>query len=188
MEQFFQKVTYANEISEGLSAEIFIQLFSLMQAASTSHKYVLTGYGADYLFGGMLKHKLFMQVTGCTDTESLIDRAVWAKEFSPFYAWQIGVVPVHFYWNEDFMEQVLQIPLDYQFSGDIDKYLVRCAAVQEKWLSREIAFRPKLTLTNGTQMNKMFSDYLKLPDEYSYGEKTRKSQEKFFELMNHLKS
>lgn len=184
IDQLFREVTFANEISEGLSAEIFIQLFSLMQAASKNHKYVLTGYGADYLFGGMLKHTLFMQLTGCTDTETLIDRAVWAKEFSPFYAWQIGVVPVHFYWNEDFMESVLKIPLDYQFSGGIDKYLVRSTAVKQKWLNREIAFRPKLALTNGTQMNKIFSEYLKLPDEYSYDQKTRKSQEKFFELMN----
>lgn len=186
IDQLFRQVTFANELSEGLSAEIFIQLISLMQAASKNHKYVLTGYGADYLFGGMLKHKLFMQLTGCTDTETLIDRAVWAKEFSPFYAWQIGVVPVHFYWNEDFMESVLKIPLDYQFSEDIDKFLVRSTAVKEKWLNREIAFRPKLTLTNGTQMNRIFSDYLSLPDEYSYDQKTRKSKEKFFELMKLL--
>lgn len=183
MDQLFKQVTYANEISEGLSAEIFIQLISLIQAAGKAHKYVLTGYGADYLFGGMLKHKLFMQLTGCTDTETLIDRAVWAKEFSPFYAWQIGVVPVHFYWNEDLMESVLKIPLDYQFLGSIDKYLIRSMAVKEDWLSREIAFRPKLTLTNGTQMNKIFSEYLRLPDEYSYDLKTLKSQEKFFECL-----
>ncbi len=183
LEQLFKQVTYANELSEGLSAEIFIQLFSLIKAVGRDHKYVLTGYGADYLFGGMLKHKLFMQLTGCTDTETLIDRAVWAKEFSPFYAWQIGVVPVHFYWNEEFIESVLQIPLEFQFSGDIDKYLVRSIAVQEKWLSREIAFRPKLTLTNGTQMNKIFSEHLRLPDEYSYAEKTRKSQQFFSELL-----
>lgn len=188
LEQLFKQVTYANELSEGLSAEIFIQLFSLIKAASRDHKFVLTGYGADYLFGGMLKHKLFMQLTGCSDTETLIDRAVWAKEFSPFYAWQIGVVPVHFYWNEEFIESVLQVPLEYQFSGNIDKYLLRSVAVQEKWLSREIAFRPKLTLTNGTQMNKIFSEHLKLPDEYSYGEKSRRSQEKLQEQITGLKT
>jgi asparagine synthetase B (glutamine-hydrolysing) len=176
-------VTYANEITEGLSAEIGIQLFSLLQVAGRKHKYVLTGYGADYLFGGMLKHKLYMQLTGCNDTQTLIDRAVWAKEFSPFYAWQIGVIPVHFYWNEEFIQEVLQVPLDFQFLSDFDKYLIRSAAVSEKWLTKEIAFRPKLALTNGTQMNKIFSQFLELPDEYSYDKKTRRSQEKLRSLI-----
>jgi asparagine synthetase B (glutamine-hydrolysing) len=181
--KLFREVTYANEITEGLSAEIGIQLFSLLQVAGRKHKYVLTGYGADYLFGGMLKHKLYMQLTGCNDTQTLIDRAVWAKEFSPFYAWQIGVIPVHFYWNEEFIQEVLQVPLDFQFLSDFDKYLIRSAAVSEKWLTKEIAFRPKLALTNGTQMNKIFSQFLELPDEYSYDKKTRRSQEKLRSLI-----
>ena len=66
----------------------------------------------------------------------------------------------------------LKIPISLQFVGTADKHVLRSMAVQKKLLTQDLAFRPKLGMTNGTQVNDMLSKYLGLDSENEYAKKT----------------
>ncbi len=176
---YFEKVIYANEIYDGLTAEIILQLEALIDLTPHTEKNIFTGYGADLIFGGMLAHKAYLAATGVSDTVSLLDRTYWSKELSPFYYWSRGIRLFHTFWNPAVMNAALAIPLSMQEQHQSQKYVLRSMAVKNSWLTESLAFRKKLGMTNGTNMNFIFSEHLKLPNEYSYEQKTEISFKKF---------
>ena len=178
--KYFSDTIYCNEIYDGLTAEIILQMLSLVEQTPKNFLNVISGYGADLLFGGMLGHKEYLQVTGVKDTSSLLDRTFWSKEMSPFYYWRSNKRLFHLYWHPDVISAALQIPLSLQQQmKNSEKFILRSLAVEKKLLSHSLAFRTKTGMTNGTQMNKIFSNTLQLPTEYSFDLKTQKSFDLF---------
>ncbi len=172
IQTYFEYVCSRNEIYDGLTAEILIQLDALLSEIPKSETHIFTGYGADLIFGGMLAYKEYLAVTGVSDTASLLNRAYWSKELSPFYYWARGKRLFHSFWNQDVIKAALQIPLSLQEQQNAQKYVLRSLAVKNNWLTEPLAFRKKLGMTNGTNMNVLFSRHLKLKTDYSFDEKT----------------
>ncbi|MCB0368078.1 MAG: hypothetical protein KDD45_01235 [Bdellovibrionales bacterium] len=172
----WKKVVSSNEISDGLTAETVLQMEALIEKIPQDIQNIVTGYGADLLFGGMLGHKEYLQITGTNDTATLLDRTYWSKEFSPFFYWAQGKRLFHLYWHPEVIKAALSIPLRLQQQKPgSEKFILRSLAVKEKWLTEELAFRTKKAMTNGTNVNALFSKMLGLKNEYSYAEKTQLS-------------
>jgi hypothetical protein len=171
----FERAALCNETVDGLTAETLAQLSVLAEAASAGVRRIVTGYGADLLFGSMLRHELYMNVTAVDDLQSLIERTAWSGEFSPFYAWSLGVEVHHLFWDPRVMGCAFQIPAEASFDGTIEKVVLRTMAVARGRLQKEHAFREKKALTDGTQFNRLLSAALGLSHPYAYDEKSARS-------------
>ncbi|MBK7961003.1 MAG: hypothetical protein IPK04_07200 [Bdellovibrionales bacterium] len=171
--QAFKRVIYENELTDGLTAEILLQLECLSAQTKGEGRQVVTGYGADLLFGGMLQHKAYMKATGVFDTPSLMERALWSGEFSPFYYWKRGQRFFHLFWHPSVVRVGMQIPTALNFCQDSDKHILRSLAAQRGWIQSEKAFRSKMSMTNGTRVHEILSGVLGFTDPYGYQEKTR---------------
>ena len=170
--QHFERAVFANETIDGLTAETLAQLSVLARAAATGVRRIATGYGADLLFGSMLRHEQYLKATGVTDLQSLIERTAWSGEFAPFYAWSLGVEVHHLFWDPAGMNCAFRIPPEASFDGTTEKIVLRTLAVEQGYLREEHAFRKKQALTDGTQFNRVLSATLGLEQKYAYAEKS----------------
>jgi carbapenam-3-carboxylate synthase len=168
----WSRVVFANEVYDGMSAEILMQVAALCEAAAGGAARLLTGYGSDLLFGGMLSHGAYMEAVGVRDTAGLIERTRWSMELSPFFAWALGVRLVHLYWHPAVVEAAMRIPLSLQQVGGGEKHVLRETAVQRRWLERPHAFRPKIGMTIGTAAHQLLASSLRLPEAYAYPAKS----------------
>jgi asparagine synthetase B (glutamine-hydrolysing) len=168
----FDRATFCNETVDGLTAETLAQLSLLAAAAATDVRRVVTGYGADLLFGSMLRHALYLQVTGVDDLQALIERTMWSGEFAPFYAWSLGVEVHHLFWDPRVMNCAFRIPPAASFDGVHEKRVLRELMVARGHLRPDHAFRKKQALTDGTQFNRVLSTALGLTDRYAYAAKS----------------
>ncbi len=168
----FDRAVFCNETVDGLTAETLAQLSVLAQAAECPHTHIVTGYGADLLFGSMLRHELYMKVTGVDDLQSLIERTCWTGEFSPFFAWSLGLRVHHLFWDPALMNCAFRIPYDMNYDGKFEKVVLRSLAEENGWMQHSQAFRKKYALTDGTQFNRVLSNVLGLSDKHGYTQKS----------------
>lgn len=170
----FERAVFCNETIDGLTAETLAQLSVLSTAAAKNVTKVVTGYGADLLFGSMLRHELYMKVTGVNDLQSLIERTCWSGEFSPFFAWSLGIEIHHLFWDPQVMNTAFRIPDDANFDGNHEKVPLRNLAVENDFMLQGHAFRIKRAMTDGTQFNRVLSGEFNLDDNYSYDKKSER--------------
>ena len=180
---YFESVIHSNELTDGLTAEILLQMKAIVDLLPVDLDNIVTGYGADLLFGGMLGHKAYMFVTGTSDTESLLDRAYWSKELTPFYYWEKRKRLFNLFWHPQVIAAALRIPLLMQ-QIKAEKYVLRTLAVRNQWLTEPLAFRKKTGMTNGTNINFMLSNALVLPNEHEYDQKNQITLELFKKVFN----
>ncbi len=168
----FERAVFCNEMVDGLTAETLAQLGVLAAAASKNVRRIVTGYGADLLFGSMLRHEQYMKVTAVDDLQSLIERTCWTGEFAPFYAWSHGIEIHHLFWDPEVMNVAFRIPPEFSFDGTEEKVLFRRVAAGRGHLDRRHVRRKKQAMTDGTQFNQLLSSALGLSGSYAYGQKS----------------
>ena len=165
----FERAVIRNETIDGLTGETLAQLSVLIDAAAgAGAAHVVTGYGADLLFGSMLRHELYMKVTGVDDLQALIERTCWSGELAPFYAWSRGVTVHHLFWDPRVMNTAFRVPPGASFDGVHEKIVLRELAVARGYLARAHAYRRKQALTDGTQFGRVLSAALGLDGPYAY--------------------
>jgi asparagine synthetase B (glutamine-hydrolysing) len=169
----FEKVVLQNEVTDGLCAEILLQLSTLYAAARGTCRRVTTGYGSDLLFDGMLRVPEYMQAVGLGTASELIERTRWTGEVAPFVHWCQGIAAEHVFWKPEVIHLALSIPRELCFSGGVEKAVLREAAVASGLLPEALARRPKTPLTAGTRANLLLSAALGIPEPLGYVEKTR---------------
>lgn len=180
--EHFERAVFCNETVDGLTAETLAQLSILSAAAGRGVTNVVTGYGADLLFGSMLRHELYMQVTGVGDLQSLIERTCWTGEFAPFFAWSQGVQLHHLFWDPQLMTSAFAVADELNFSDGTDKAVLRAVAVRAGYMRAQHAYRTKRALTDGTQFNRVLSRALGLNGPHAYDEKNARSVEQLVRL------
>lgn len=180
----FDRAVFCNETVDGLTAETLAQLSVLAQAAERPAAHVVTGYGADLLFGSMLRHELYMKVTGVDDLQSLIERTCWTGEFSPFFAWSLGLRVHHLFWDPALMNCAFRIPFEMNYDGTFEKVVLRSLAEENGWMLHSQAFRKKYALTDGTQFNRVLSNVLGLSDKHAYTQKGEHAIARLKKLFN----
>lgn len=173
----FERAVFCNETIDGLTAETLAQLSILVNAAAGAVRRIVTGYGADLLFGSMLRHEVYMKVTGVDDLPSLIERTCWSGEFAPFYAWSVGVEVHHLFWDPQVMNCAFRMPPEASFDGTREKLVLRTLAASRGYLLEAQAFRRKQALTDGTQFNRLLADALGLDSAHAYDGKTARAIE-----------
>jgi asparagine synthetase B (glutamine-hydrolysing) len=180
----FEHAVFCNEMVDGLTAEILAQLGILAAAASKNVRRVVTGYGADLLFGSMLRHEQYMAATAVEDLRSLIERTCWTGEFAPFYAWSQGIEIHHLYWDPAVMNAAFRIPPESSFDGTEEKVLLRRLAAERGHLDRRHVRRKKQAMTDGTQFNRLLSSALGLGPSYAYEQKGARCISKLKNVMD----
>lgn len=179
----FDRAVFCNETIDGLTAETLAQLGILAEAAaSRGVRHVVTGYGADLLFGSMLRHELYMKVTGVDDLQSLIERTCWSGEFAPFYAWSLGVEVHHLFWDPALMNCAFRIPPEASFDGTREKLVLRRLATWRRYLEESHAYRRKQAMTDGTQFARVLSASLGLASPHAYDDKDEACSSRLSEL------
>jgi carbapenam-3-carboxylate synthase len=168
-------VIYHNENYDGLTAEILGQIHFCVR--NIKEEKIITGYGADLLFGGMLRHQAYMDAVQAFSTQELIERTFWTGEMRPMCFMALGKSIHHFYWNFEFIDYAVSTVEEDHFDGVNEKVPLRKAAMGLGYLPESLAYNIKQGLTDGTKAQNLFSDYLGLPDGYHYKEKTQYSFE-----------
>jgi carbapenam-3-carboxylate synthase len=179
----FEHAVFCNEMVDGLTAEILAQLGILAAAAAENVRSVVTGYGADLLFGSMLRHQQYIKATAVDDLQSLIERTCWTGEFAPFYAWSLGVEMHHLYWDPNVMNAAFRVPPEFSFDGTEEKVLLRSTAVERGHLHRRHALRKKQAMTDGMQFNRLLSSGLGVDSSFAYEEKSTRCISKLKDVL-----
>lgn len=171
----FENAVFCNEMVDGLTAEILAQLGVLAAAASADVRHIVTGYGADLLFGSMLRHQQYMAATAVDDLQSLIERTCWTGEFAPFYAWSHGIEIHHLFWDPAVMNAAFRIPPEFSFDGTEEKVLLRRMASERGHLGPQYAHRKKQAMTDGAQFNRLLSSALGIHSSAAYEQKSARA-------------
>lgn len=169
-----EAVVFGNEVFDGLAAEILLQFAVLHRAAEGSCRRIATGYGADLLFDGMLRHAAYLEAAGVRSTVGLLERTRFSAEIAPFLGWSRGLAVDHPFLAPEVIDVALRIPAAMLDRDGIGKRVLRDAAVGAGWLSKAAAFRPKVGLSDGTGANRLLSDALGLASPHAYREKSRR--------------
>ena len=167
------EVVFRNEVFDGLTAEILVQVSALADAAGASCTRVVTGYGSDLLFDGMLRHAAYMQAVGLATTADLIERTRWTGELSPFVTWSRGLSLQHVFWQPSVMDAALSVPREACFVDGIEKHVLRRAAVDTGLLPDALAWTPKIGLSDGTGAARALSEALGIEGVHAYHQKSR---------------
>jgi carbapenam-3-carboxylate synthase len=173
-EQVFRGIfesIYLNEIYDGLSAEIQSGLFNVYRIASGSVKHVLTGYGADLIFGGVLRPGMATEQAN----EGLwqqVYRTRWTGEFSHAGAAHFGLSVSHPFWTTRLIGFCRDLDPEFKVAADEVKPLLRSYAEKLDLLPRDIVWRKKIGIHEGSSINRTFATKLGLKPE-DYAGKTR---------------
>lgn len=174
----FRSAVWNAEAFDGLTVEVLAQIDLLLAAverpADTARPVrVATGYGADLLLGGMMRHELYLRTVGVDTEPGLVQRTNWTNELSPLLAWRRGITLHHLFWHPAVMRAGLRIPLSINANAEHVKLLLRELAVEHGWLPEPVAMSPKLAITEGSQAHELLSEALGLEPGYRFAEKTR---------------
>jgi len=162
---------YYNELFDGLSAEIQSGLFNLYQLDNNKSSAMLTGYGADLIFGGVLDPDCSLSSVNKMLWQQIY-RTRWTGEFSFFGALHYGVKIKHPFWNLKLISYCLNLDPALKISKGEVKTFIREHIHNQNLLPEIITWRKKIGIHEGSSKNKIFARMLGI-DSANYQEKTR---------------
>ncbi len=158
-----------NEIYDGLSAEIQSSLFALYRKVEGKVDTLITGYGADLLFGGIVPPQIPTRDVNRSLWQQIY-RTRWTGEFSPIGASHFGIQVRHPYWTNRLLGFCLDLAPGLKISTQEVKLCLREFASRKNTLPPEIANRKKIGIHEGSSVNTIFSN---LVGSTSYSAKSR---------------
>lgn len=174
---------YYNEIFDGLSAEIQSGLFNVYRIASGEVSAMLTGYGSDLIFGGILQAGanpgsvnplLWQQVY----------RTRWTNELADNGALNYGIQLFHPFWTFRLINVCRSILPGFKVSQEEVKCILREYAGSLGILDREIVWRKKIGIHEGSSVNKAFANLIGVNID-DYKSKTRLTYNLYKDLITH---
>ncbi|WJV61411.1 asparagine synthetase B family protein [Pectobacteriaceae bacterium CE70] len=150
---------YHNEIFDGLSAEIQSGLFNVYRQAQGQVKCMLTGYGSDLLFGGILKPGMQYDNPNQLLSEQVY-RTRWTGEFSTHGASHYGIDVRHPFWTNHLIALCHTLEPDYKIYDNEVKNILRDYADTLQLLPKEIVWRKKIGIHEGSSVNQAFANVL----------------------------
>ncbi|MEG4456892.1 asparagine synthetase B family protein [Microcoleus sp. N9_A1] len=168
---------YYNEIFDGLSVEIQSSFLCLYRLLKDKGGRLVTGYGADLLFGGVLNPDC--KVTSINSLLwSQVYRTRWTGEFSVFGSGHYGIEVNHPFWTTRMMGFALSLAPDLKVSLNKVKILLRECADEFKLLPNEIVWRKKIGIHQGSSINNIFASQIGV-EKHDYAAKTRYAYRKY---------
>ncbi|ADU71474.1 Domain of unknown function DUF1933 (plasmid) [Pantoea sp. At-9b] len=134
---------FHNEIFDGLSAEIQSGLFNIYKLSSGKVKSMITGYGSDLLFGGILNpDEKYNNPNSLLDSQ--IYRTRWTGEFSTNGAKHFGIEVRHPFWNQKLITLCKSLAPEFKIKNNEVKNILREYTDSLALLPPEIIWRKKL--------------------------------------------
>lgn len=168
---------YYNEIFDGLSVEIQSSLLCLYRLLKGNGGRIITGYGADLLFGGILKTDCKVMSVN-NHLWSQVYRTRWTGEFSPFGSGRYGIEVHHPFWTTRLMGFALSLAPELKVSLNEVKILLRECVDKFKLLPDEIVWRKKIGIHQGSSINNIFASQIGV-ESHDYAAKTRYAYRKY---------
>ncbi|MDX8001084.1 asparagine synthase [Xenorhabdus sp. Reich] len=165
------KAIYHNEIFDGLSSEIQSGLFSVYELAKGKVNSLITGYGSDLLFGGILDPLKSYNNPNEILSEQLY-RTKWTGEFSTHGARSYGLNVYHPFWNNNLISLCHNLDPTFKIRDNEVKNILRKYADNLNVLPKEIVWRKKIGIHEGSSVNKSFAKIIGTKVN-NYQEKTR---------------
>jgi carbapenam-3-carboxylate synthase len=168
---------YYNEIFDSLSVEIQSSLMCLYRLLEGNSGRIVTGYGSDLLFGGILK-------AGCDVLSvnsylwSQVYRTRWTGEFFPFGSGHYGIEVHHPFWTTRLMGFALSLAPELKVSLNEVKILLRECVDEFKLLPDKIVWRKKMGIHQGSSINNIFATQIGV-EANDYSAKTRYTYRKY---------
>ncbi|ELQ9311972.1 DUF1933 domain-containing protein [Serratia marcescens] len=150
---------YYNEIFDGLSAEIQSGLFNVYRQAKGQVSCMLTGYGSDLLFGGILNPGAHYETPNQLLAEQVY-RTRWTGEFSTQGASHYGIDIRHPFWTHALITLCHSLNPDYKIYGNEVKNILREYADSLRLLPKDIVWRKKIGIHEGSSVNQAFANVL----------------------------
>ncbi len=158
------EAVYFNEIYDGLSAEIQAPLLALYRKTEGQVDTMITGYGSDLLFGGVLPMQQPSRAANLVLWEQVY-RTRSSGEFSNFGAQHYGMQVRHPFWSNRLIGFCLDLCPSLKVSTDEVKLVLRDYAAEEGLLPHNIIWRKKIGIHEGSSINRMFASKLKIDVE-----------------------
>ncbi|QMV15604.1 asparagine synthase family protein [Vibrio spartinae] len=149
---------YYNEIFDGLSAEIQSGLFNVYKMANKNSELLLTGYGSDLLFGGVINPS--SQHDPNQELSQLVYRTQWTSEFSTLGPRELGIDIRHPFWTRRLMSLCENMNHKLKIRDNENKYILRKYVDSFKKLPDEIVWRKKIGIHEGSAVNQSFANTL----------------------------
>ncbi|MDR5877152.1 asparagine synthetase B family protein [Caballeronia sp. LZ032] len=173
---------YYNEIFDGLSAEIQASLLCLYRTLEGIGGRVITGYGSDLLFGGVLKPGSAPADVN-PELWRQIYRTRWTGEFSPFGANRYGLDVHHPFWTPRLVAFALNLAPDMKVATDEVKVMLRECAAEHALLPDEIVWRKKIGIHEGSSVNQIYASHIGV-ETGDYVGKTRYTYRRYRALLS----
>ncbi|QPS57341.1 asparagine synthase family protein [Serratia plymuthica] len=165
------KAIYHNEIFDGLSSEIQSGLFNVYELAQGKVNSLLTGYGSDLLFGGILNPSESYQNPNSILSEQVY-RTKWTGEFSTQGSKSYGLNVYHPFWNNNLISLCHNLDPNFKIRDNEVKNILREYTDSLNILPKEIVWRKKIGIHEGSSVNKSFANIIGTSVN-NYQEKTR---------------
>lgn len=169
------EAVYYNELFDGLSAEIQSGLFNLYRLDAGKSSAMVTGYGADLIFGGVLDHTCSIEQVNKLLWEQIY-RTRWTGEFSNFGALHYGIKIKHPFWNLKLISYCLNLDPSLKLARGEVKVFIRDHLHRQQLLPDTITWRKKIGIHEGSSKNKIFAQLIGV-DTANYEAKTLFSYE-----------
>ncbi|SFN75316.1 carbapenam-3-carboxylate synthase [Xenorhabdus japonica] len=175
------KSIYHNEIFDGLSSEIQSGLFNIYELAKGKVNSLITGYGSDLLFGGILEPRKFYIEPNKILSEQVY-RTKWTGEFSTHGAVNYGLNVYHPFWTNNLISLCNNLDPYYKIRDNEVKNILREYADSINLLPKEIVWRKKIGIHEGSSVNKSFAKIIGT-EVNNYQDKTRFSYSIYKEFL-----
>lgn len=177
-------VIYYNEIFDSAFAEVTAPFHWVYQAAAKEASIMLTGFGADMNFAGIIDPGMTLQDINKKLSLKLA-RTKWTGEFNPYLHQHHGIDVRHPFLNRSLINVCKNMDPKLKLKEGCVKYILKELAEQLELLPPEIIWREKVRLEVGMGNNGMFSKFLGLETAKSYKRKDVFTYELFKQLFEH---
>lgn len=175
------KSIYHNEIFDGLSSEIQSGLFNIYELAEGKVNSLITGYGSDLLFGGILEPgKSYSEPNKILSEQ--VYRTKWTGEFSTHGAVSYGLNVYHPFWTNNLISLCNNLDPYFKIRDNEVKNILREYADSINLLPKEIVWRKKIGIHEGSSVNKSFAKIIGT-EVNNYQAKTRFSYSIYKEFL-----
>ena len=153
------KAIYHNEIFDGLSSEIQSGLFNVYELAQGKVNSLLTGYGSDLLFGGILNPTEYYQNPNSILSEQVY-RTKWTGEFSTHGSKSYGLNVYHPFWSNNLISLCHNLDPKFKIRENEVKNILREYTDSLSLIPKEIVWRKKIGIHEGSSVNKSFANII----------------------------
>lgn len=156
-----KKVVYFNEMFNGIFAEVHATMYLVYQEACKYSSVLLTGFNADSLFGGLLSLDTPPNMIN-NILVSKLKKTQWTGEYNSYLANSYGLYECSPYLNPSLVSLACKLDSTFKIYNNEVKYVLKRLADEKSLLPKENVWRKKIRLEEGSAIEQMFSNFLKL--------------------------